>query len=195
VNGSTNTTKTSSFGTSIQTDSYNSTFEGSVIESKETGSPAVGYTIQLRVFGQISIQQLHSQSFQGVGCSSSYTLQSGETVVATNTEYAVSIITDPSCKYTLYELNRTPTEIGVPGKRTDIDLRITHSCNPDTPDIVSNRTTRSDTNEDGYSLPIYQGTFTDPNEISGRQTFEDTGNQPVLKYSAQWDFKRRKSLQ
>jgi hypothetical protein len=193
ANAYTNTTKTSSFGTTVTVDSYKSKFEGAVIESYESGSPAVGSSIQLRVSGQISIDQLHSQSLQAVGCNGSDTLQSTETVVATNTVYVIYISTDPSGKYSLYELNQSPTKAGVDGKRTGIDLRITHSCNPDTPDIVSNRTTTSSVNETGYSMPFYQGTWTDPNEISGIQTFDDTGNQPELKMSAQWNFKRRKS--
>lgn len=193
ANSYTNTTRTSGFGTTTTVDSYKSKFEGSVIESYESGSAAVGYTLQLRVSGQITIDELRSQSFRAVGCSGSDTLQSSETVVATNTEYTIYISTDPSGKYSLHELNQSPTKAGVDGKRTEIDLRITRSCNPDTPDIVSNRTTTSNVNETGYSLPFYQGTWTDPNEISGIQTFDDTGNQPVPKMSAQWNFKRRKS--
>src|SRR6185436_2548725 len=123
----------------IQIDSYQSTFQGSVIESTEHGSPESGLTIELRVYGQISIVDLHSRSIDtGSGCNGIYDLQSDEVVTATNAEYAVSISMQPEGNYVLFEFNRTPTSFGVTAKETKIDLRITRSCDAETPDRVVN---------------------------------------------------------
>jgi hypothetical protein len=193
VNGYTNSTVTSSSGTRIQIDSYKATFQGSVIESTESGSEAVGYIVQLRTLGQLTIDELHSDSFEGVGCSHQYTLQSDEVVVATNGEYAINFITQPGGSYSLFEFNRTPTTIGVGAKETEIDLTIKHSCDANTPDITVNNTKRYDTTTLGLALPLYQGTWTDENQISASQTAEDPEFNPALKYSGHWDFKRQKA--
>ena len=102
-------------------------------------------------------------------------------------------MTRPDGTYVLFEFNRTPTTFGVGAKETEMDLRITHSCDDQTPDKVVNHTTRSDTSALGRALPLYQGTWTDPNEISDNQTAEDTGNDPVLGLAAKWSFKRHKA--
>lgn len=193
ASGYTNVTTSSVSGTRIQIDSYQGIFQGSVIESTESGTAATGYIVQLRVAGQISIEDFHSDSFQGTGCSSIYTLQSDEVVAVTNTEYSVSLSTRPDGSYVLFEINRTPTDLGTPGKETRVDLRITHSCDPKTPDVVVNNTTRSDSGELGRSLPFYQGKSADQTEISATQTAVDPGNLPALQLSAEWNFKRKKA--
>lgn len=191
VSGHTNQTVTSRTTTSIQIDSYESTFEGSVIESTESGIAATGYIIQLRVFGQLSITDFHSQSTETAGpCSSLYHLQSDEVVAATNTEYAVSISTQPDGSYVLFEFNRTPTTFGVGANETEIDLRVTHSCEGG--ESTVNHTVRSQTGALGQALPLYQGRQSDPNVISGSQTAADPGSIPAINLRAQWDFSRRK---
>ena len=150
----------------------------------------MGYIVQLRVLGQISIDEFDSDSYEGVGCSHLYDLQSDEVVAATTAEYAITFSTRPDGTYVLYEFNRTPTTFGVSAKETEIALRITHSCDANTPDIVANKTTRSDTRSLGRALPVYQGAWTDQNHISANQTAEDPDNNPALKLSARWDFTR-----
>jgi len=190
VHGHTNSTVTSSSATTIQIDDYDGTFEGSVIESKESGSNETGYIVELRVFGQISINDFESHSVElGGKCGSTYSLQENDVVAATNAEYNVSISTRPDGSYVLFAINRTPTTFGVGAIETDIDLRIIHSC--DGSESTVNTTKRSEAGVLGNSLPLYQGKWTDPNVISGTQTAADPDSVPALELTSQWNFSRR----
>ena len=190
VNGHTNNTVTSSSGTTIQIDDYESAFEGAVIESNETGSDVAGYIVQLRVFGQISIIDFESRSVEtGGACGGVYVLAENTVVAATNAEYHVSISAQPNGSYVLFSINRSPTALGVGAIETDIDLRITHSC--DGSDSTVNKTKITQTGILGNSLPFYQGKWTDPNVISGTQTAADPDSIPALELTSQWNFSRR----
>jgi len=190
VHGHTNNTVTSSSATTIQIDDYESTFEGSVIESKETGSNETGYIVELRVFGQISIDDFESHSVEiGGACGSTYSLTENRVVAATNAEYNVSISTRPDGSYVLFAINRTPTTFGVGAIETDIELRITHSC--DGSESTVNKTKRTEAGLLGNSLPLYQGKWTDLNVISGTQTAADPDSTPAIALTSQWNFSRR----
>lgn len=190
VYGHTNNTVTSSSGTIIQIDDYDSTFEGSVIESNETGSDRTSYIVELRVFGQISINDFHSRSVEiGGDCGGIYSLAENKVIAATNAEYHVSITAQPDGSYVLFAINRSPTAFGVGAVETDIDLRITRSC--DGSESTVNKTEITQTGLLGNSLPFYQGKWTDPNVISGTQTATDPDSIPAIELTSQWNFSRR----
>jgi hypothetical protein len=193
VSGHTNSTQTSTSGTRIQIGNFQSTFDGSVIESTEHGSLDVGFILELRVVGQISVIDFQSDSTETFGCNGIYDLQSDEVVAAGNAEYVVSISTDPDGTYNLFEFNRTSTTFGVPAKETKVTLRIRRSCDPNTADTSENKTTRSDTVTLGRAMPVYQGTWTDQTVLSASQTAQDDGNDPALQQAAKWNFTRRKA--
>ena len=188
----TNVTTTSGIYRTTIIESLDSKFSGAVIESTEFGTEATGYTVQLRVAGQISVDDYESQENETAGeCGPRSTLRSSRVVAAGHTEYQVSLSTRPDGSYLMFSFNRTDTHFGAPATETDIELQISHSCD-DGSEQVKNKTTRESSGVLGYSLPLFQGTWSDPNTISGANGAVDAGPDPDVQMSQQWSFSRRK---
>ncbi|MGZ8939566.1 MAG: hypothetical protein ACXW32_10190, partial [Limisphaerales bacterium] len=106
--GYTNITHSDAFSTRVHIDDFVSTFTGSVIESTESGSPANGYIVQLRVAGEITVSDfsMDSTDFK-TECGSRYRIVSSRIVAAAPTQYTVTLSTRPDGSYVVSSFNRT----------------------------------------------------------------------------------------
>jgi hypothetical protein len=188
--GYTNITRVSPGSVSIFFEEYESTFEGSIIESTEIGTADTGYIIDLRIEGQIFISAFTSDSVETSGdCGTILHLQEEKGLVSKNTEYHIQISTQPDGSFIMFGSNMTPTAIGVSGLRTDIDIVQKHFC--DAPPSTVNKTTTIPTMTIGMALGLVQGKLQDLKVISGSQPSSVSDSTPALQIFFGWNFNRR----